>query len=43
MITIHSYGHSFIFYDENRRNIRRPGFIAFLSGRDVDKFLGEKM
>lgn len=30
-----------VFYDESRRNIRRPGFTAFPSGRDIEKCLGE--
>lgn len=29
-----------VFYDETRRNIRRPGFTAFASGRQQDKELG---
>jgi len=29
-----------VFYDETRRNIRRPGFTAFPSGRNHDKSLG---
>lgn len=29
-----------VFYDETRRDIRRPGFTAFESGRNVNKFLG---
>lgn len=30
-----------VFYDESRRNIRRPGFTAFPSGRNIEKNLGE--
>lgn len=30
-----------VFYDESRRNIRRPGFTAFPSGRAIEKYLGE--
>lgn len=30
-----------VFYDESRRNIRRPGFTAFPSGRNIEKHLGE--
>lgn len=30
-----------VFYDESRRNIRRPGFTAFPSGRDIEKYLGK--
>lgn len=30
-----------VFYDKSRRNIRRPGFTAFPSGRNIEKFLGE--
>lgn len=29
-----------VYYDETRKNIRRPGFTAFASGRDVDMKLG---
>jgi len=29
-----------VFYDETRRNLRRPGFTAFASGRPHDKHLG---
>lgn len=29
-----------VFYDETRRNIRRPGFTAFSHNRPFDKFLG---
>jgi len=29
-----------VFYDETRRDIRRPGFTAFESGRNANKFLG---
>ncbi len=30
-----------VFYDSTRSNINRPGFTAFPSGRDADKFLGK--
>lgn len=30
-----------VFYDETRRNLRRPGYTAFPSGRPQDKNLGE--
>ncbi|MFW7194420.1 DUF6602 domain-containing protein [Enterobacter sp. BNK-29] len=30
-----------VFYDKSRRNIRRPGFTAFPSGRDIEKYLGK--
>jgi hypothetical protein len=30
-----------VYYDETRSNINRPGFTAFESGRDRDKFLGK--
>ena len=30
-----------VFYDPTRSNVNRPGFTAFPSGRDRDKFLGE--
>lgn len=30
-----------VFYDETRRNLRRPGYTAFPSGRPHDKRLGE--
>ncbi|WP_286297673.1 DUF6602 domain-containing protein [Vibrio apostichopi] len=30
-----------VFYDETRRNIRRPGYTAFPSGRSPDSFPGE--
>jgi hypothetical protein len=30
-----------VFYDPSRSNINRPGFTAFPSGRDADKFLGK--
>lgn len=30
-----------VFYDKTRRNIRRPGFTAFPSGRKFEKNLGE--
>ena len=30
-----------VFYDETRRDIRRPGFTAFPSGRNHDKTLGD--
>ena len=30
-----------VFYDETRRNLRRPGYIAFPSGRPAEKKLGE--
>lgn len=30
-----------VFYDASRRNIRRPGFTAFPSGRNIEKSLGE--
>ena len=30
-----------VFYDETRRNLRRPGFTAFPSGRNHDKSLGK--
>lgn len=30
-----------VYYDDTRKNIRRPGFTAFKSGRDVDEPLGE--
>ncbi|GDY28343.1 hypothetical protein AHAT_42330 [Agarivorans sp. Toyoura001] len=30
-----------VFYDETRKNIRRPGFTAFPSGRNHDKSMGE--
>ncbi|MGK7955519.1 MAG: DUF6602 domain-containing protein [Crocosphaera sp.] len=29
-----------VYYDQTRKNIRRPGFTAFISGRNVDKKLG---
>ena len=30
-----------VYYDETRSNINRPGFTAFPSGRDKDRFLGK--
>ncbi|RCW29649.1 DUF6602 domain-containing protein [Marinilabilia salmonicolor] len=30
-----------VFYDSSRNNVNRPGFTAFPSGRDADKFLGK--
>lgn len=29
-----------VFYDESRRNLRRPGFTAFPSGRNIEKNMG---
>ncbi|MGB0974564.1 MAG: DUF6602 domain-containing protein [Flavobacteriaceae bacterium] len=30
-----------VYYDESRSSVNRPGFTAFQSGRDRDKFLGK--